>query len=83
MAGSADLVEHLVYSDGVASVSVFVEPSGKKKDDLAGASRIGAANAYTAEIDGHQVTAVGEVPTDTVRMIARSMQRDHSAIASQ
>lgn len=83
MAGAERAVEHLVYSDGVASVSVFVEPAGARKDSLDGASRIGAANAYTAEVDGHQVTAVGEVPAETVRMIARSMQRQSSAVAAQ
>ena len=83
MAGSDRAVEHLVYTDGVASVSVFVEPAGSEEADLNGASRIGAANAFTAEVDGHQVTAVGEVPGDTVRMIARSMRQSTSSVASQ
>lgn len=83
MAGSERAVEHLVYTDGVASVSVFVESADSKEEDLKGDSRIGAANAFTIVVDGHQVTAVGEVPTDTVRMIARSMQRQSAAVASQ
>jgi sigma-E factor negative regulatory protein RseB len=83
MAGSERAVEHLVYTDGVASVSVFVEPSGASKEGMAETSRIGAANAFTAVVEGHQVTAVGEVPINTVRMIARSMQRQSAAVASQ
>jgi sigma-E factor negative regulatory protein RseB len=83
MAGAERMVEHLVYTDGVASVSVFVESADREKDDLKGESRIGAANAYTAVVDGHQVTAVGEVPMGTVRMIARSMQRETSSVAAQ
>ena len=83
MAGSDRSVDHLVYTDGVASVSVFVEAAGSEEADLKGASRIGAANAFTADVDGHQVTAVGEVPGDTVRMIARSMRQSTSSVASQ
>ena len=83
MAGSGRAVEHLVYTDGVASVSVFVEDVGSSKEDLKGPAQIGAANAFTALVDGHQITAVGEVPTDTVRMIARSMERQSSSVAAQ
>jgi sigma-E factor negative regulatory protein RseB len=83
MTGSDRAVEHLVYTDGMAAVSVFVEDVGSGKDDLKGAAQIGAANAFTAIVEGHQITAVGEVPTDTVRMIARSMERESSSVASQ
>lgn len=84
MAGSERAVEHLVYTDGVALVSVFVEEAGARTEDMAGTSRIGAANAFTAVVDGHQVTAVGEVPSNTVRMIARSMERrSPPAVAAQ
>lgn len=83
MAGSARAVEHLVYTDGVAAVSVFVEDVGSDEKGMKGDNQIGAANAFTAIVDGHQITAVGEVPTDTVRMIARSMERESSSVASQ
>ena len=73
--GTDHEVDHLVYSDGLASVSVFVEPAEKSDQSMAGATRIGSASAYTAMIDGHQVTAVGEVPGATVKRIARSVQR--------
>ena len=76
-------MDHLVYSDGMASVSVFVEPVGPESDDLDGDSTIGGANAYSTRISGHNVTAVGEVPADTVQMIARSVQTQSAAVASQ
>ena len=41
----------------------------------AGWAILGASNSYTAEIDGFQVTAVGEVPGITVQRIASSMRR--------
>ena len=83
LAGSESPVEHLVYSDGVASVSVFVEPAGGDSNELAGDSTIGGANAFSTRIEGYDVTAVGEVPSDTVRMIARSVRAQSAAIASQ
>jgi sigma-E factor negative regulatory protein RseB len=66
-------VAHIVYSDGVASVSVFVEAGRAGAGKLEGASRIGAAYAFGTVVDGHQVTVIGEVPGHTVRMIANSL----------
>ncbi len=69
-------VEHLVYSDGLAAVSVFAEqlPDSHTKP-LNGASRMGAVNAFGTVIDKHQITVVGEVPPTTVKMIAMSVKR--------
>ncbi|MFZ1623472.1 MAG: MucB/RseB C-terminal domain-containing protein [Gammaproteobacteria bacterium] len=67
-------MEHLVYSDGIASVSVFVEAGVTASEQGEGVSRMGAANAYTAMNRGYLVTAVGEVPVRTTEMIARSLQ---------
>lgn len=66
-------VAHIVYSDGVASVSVFVEGATGAEDSLEGASRIGAAYAFGTTLEGRQVTVIGEVPGHTVRMIAQSL----------
>ncbi|CAN5194308.1 sigma factor AlgU regulator MucB [soil metagenome] len=74
LVGSEFPVEHLVYSDGLASVSVFVESAESAPDPLDGLSRVGAANAYTTRVEGHQVTAVGEVPASTVEIIAESVR---------
>lgn len=73
MSGSEDPVTHIVYSDGVANVSVFVAPMGEAISE--GASRVGGSNSYSAIIDGHRVTAVGEVPAMTVEQIATTMAR--------
>ena len=63
---------HVLYSDGLASVSVFIEPA--KESMPARHSRIGTSNSYSVEHDGHLVTAVGEVPPRTVERIASSMR---------
>ena len=68
-------VEHLVYSDGMASVSVFIEPAEANDQELAGLSRMGAAHAYTLMIGDRQITAVGEVPPVTVERLARSLRQ--------
>lgn len=72
--GSEHAVDHMVYSDGLASVSVFVEPAEATDRELGGLSRIGAAHAYTLIHAGQQITAVGEVPPETVEQIARSLR---------
>jgi len=72
--GAEHPVEHLVYSDGLASVSVFVEPAEATDQELSGLSRMGAAHAFTLILDGQQITAVGEVPPNTVERMARSVR---------
>jgi sigma-E factor negative regulatory protein RseB len=73
-------VTHLVFSDGLASVSVFVEPQaslpGDKSSIPAAAlmTNMGSSTALSTEVDGHKVTTIGEVPPDTVRAITRSLR---------
>ena len=66
---------HLMYSDGLASVSVFIELSESSTHRLSGASKMGALNAYGKQMDGAQITVMGEVPEATVATIAESMER--------
>lgn len=72
--GSGAAVQHLVFSDGLASVSVFIEPTSRTAVPLQGLSKMGSAYAFSTEVEGHQVTAVGEVPAATVRVIASSVE---------
>jgi sigma-E factor negative regulatory protein RseB len=72
--GADHAVEHMVFSDGLASVSVFVEPAEATDGELSGLSRMGAAHAFTLILDGQQITAVGEVPPHTVESIARAVR---------
>jgi sigma-E factor negative regulatory protein RseB len=63
---------HLMYSDGLASVSVFIEQGKKSHHQLDGASSMGALNAYGKRVGEHSVTVMGEVPASTVMQIAQS-----------
>lgn len=66
--------EQLVFSDGLASVSVFIEPKDNQRSPFTGSAQIGAMAAYGRVVNGYQVTVVGEVPLDTVEMIAESLR---------
>ena len=74
IAGSPYPVDHLVYSDGLATVSVFIEDPKSTPEVAEGHSRFGSANAFSLTLDGRQVTAVGEVPRQTVESIAISLR---------
>jgi len=70
-------VEHFVFSDRLSAYSIYIEAD--TEDGLEGVTRIGAAHAAGRRIDGHQVTAVGEVPAATVEAAvagARLVGRD-------
>jgi len=89
MPGSQDPVAHLVYSDGMASVSVFVEVQTKTQNasgtnpaatPAATEARVGSSSAFSTVIEGgYKVTAVGEVPLETVKSIANSVKSSSSA----
>ena len=79
MPGSSSPVDHLVFTDGLASVSVFVEETlqpaqAGAEEQMNESARVGSSSAFSTVIDGHKVTAVGEVPPATVRFIANSVQ---------
>ena len=66
---------HMVYSDGLASVSVFIEKNQGTEKRLLGVASMGALNAFGRSMDDYFVTAVGEVPVKTVESMALSTVR--------
>jgi sigma-E factor negative regulatory protein RseB len=74
LAGSGVPVNHYVYSDGLATVSVFIQAPAPGKPPVQGTTRSGVASAFTTVVDGHQVTAVGEVPPRTLKYIATGLR---------
>ena len=77
MATSQMPVGHLVYSDGLAMVSVFVEKLMPDIAPMQGYSSRGAVNAFSRVADQHQITVVGELPLPTVRRIAGSVVKSN------
>jgi sigma-E factor negative regulatory protein RseB len=88
LGGASVPATHLVYSDGLATVSVFVEAGRHDKSGAEqpateepprqGLVRVGSGFVYSTVVQGHQVTAVGEVPAQTVEFIGRSVKSSTS-----
>lgn len=72
MSGNDKFVTHILYSDGLANVSVFIAEAGS--EDAEAPSRVGGSNSFSVVNDSRNITAVGEVPAVTVEQIARSMR---------
>ncbi|MCL5974440.1 MAG: MucB/RseB C-terminal domain-containing protein [Gammaproteobacteria bacterium] len=67
-------VEQRVYSDGLSSVSVFIEKMRAQHNHFHGGSHMGAVNAFGSVIHAHFVTVVGEVPAVTVEKIGAAIE---------
>jgi sigma-E factor negative regulatory protein RseB len=69
--GTDQFIQQMVYTDGLASLSIFIE----KKTDLtqSGVSSMGAVNAFIRILNDHSLTAIGEVPAITVRQFAEAV----------
>ena len=68
-------VGHVIYSDGLAALSVFIEPMANKTSlPLAGLSHQGSINIYSRQVASHLVTAVGEAPAESVKRLAESVE---------
>jgi sigma-E factor negative regulatory protein RseB len=74
VAGTGSPVSHLVYSDGLATISVFIQTPVPGKAPARGTTRSGVASAFSTVVEGHQVTAVGEVPPQTLEYIATGLR---------
>lgn len=68
-----DPIDQYVFSDGLSSLSVFIEPHARE-EAFSGVSRLGAINAWGGQVEGYQVTAVGEVPAVTILGVIQGMQ---------
>jgi len=72
--GKHDPVAHLVFSDGLVAVSVFVEPLAGTPV-ATGHSQQGGLNVFSMKNEDFLVTVLGEAPPATVRQIAQSVAR--------
>lgn len=73
--GEARPVGQMVFSDGLAAVSVFIEPLAQRREAArTGLASMGAIHIYTREVANHMVTVVGEAPAASVRRIADAVE---------
>ena len=69
-----------IFSDGLATVSLFIEPAdGQPQHPARGVAGHGATHALTAYINGTpgrswRVTAVGEAPLRTLEALVQSLE---------
>ena len=73
LSGKTAPVDQMIFSDGIASVSLFIEPISKAIRPKTGHMVIGSTNICANVIDGYQITVVGEVPAATVLQIAKAV----------
>lgn len=67
-------VIQIVYSDGLAGISVFIEPSDNDDDDHPGLSSQGMIQIYSRVTGNFLVTVVGEVPPGTAMQVGDSVR---------
>jgi sigma-E factor negative regulatory protein RseB len=67
-------VVHIVYSDGLAGISVFIEKIGETMDIHPGLSSQGAVHVFSRLVGDNLVTVVGEVPPRAVIQVADSVR---------
>lgn len=74
-AGAAEGSMQWIFSDGLASVSLFVEPYDRQRHVQEGVLASGATQTLTRRIDDWWLTVVGEVPPQTLKAFAQSLER--------
>ena len=73
IAASTQPVQHMVVTDGLASVSVFIAKPDAVNRVFSGTMGRGALHTHALSLNSHQITVVGEVPESTVKMIGQSI----------
>jgi len=69
--GTDQFMHQMVYTDGLASLSIFIERQTGATHQ--GGTSMGAVNAFIRILNNHSVTAIGEVPALTVKEVAESV----------
>lgn len=64
-----------IFSDGLASVSIFVEPFDRQRHGQESSLSMGATQTITRQLDAYWVTVMGEVPMGTLKLFANGLER--------
>lgn len=64
---------HVVFSDGLAAVSVFIEPLRRAEPVVLGSAKHGAVNVFKRRVGDMLITALGEVPSHSLERIAEGV----------
>ena len=63
-----------IFSDGLASVSIFVEPLDRQRHLREASLSLGATQTMTRQLGVYWITLVGEVPMTTLRLFASGLE---------
>jgi len=66
--------EQLLFSDGLSSFSVYLEPAAEGAVEALLQAR-GGTHIFSDMVEGSLVTVIGEVPAPTVRMVGSRLRR--------
>lgn len=75
---SADVADEpmqWIFSDGLASVSIFVEPFDRARHGKPASLSLGATQTMTRQLDAYWLTVMGEVPMATLQRFANGLER--------
>lgn len=64
-----------IFSDGLATVSLFVEAYDRKRHIQEGSMAMGATHTLTRRMNDAWLTVVGEVPLATLKIFAHQLER--------
>jgi sigma-E factor negative regulatory protein RseB len=64
-----------IFSDGLASVSIFVEPFDRQRHERESSLSMGATQTITRQLDAYWITVMGEVPMATLKLFANGLER--------
>ena len=67
------LNHHMVFSDGLAYISLFIQPLSKGQKPKVGNATMGVTNVSARYENGYQIMAVGSVPIKTVETFSNAV----------
>lgn len=73
----------MLVSDGLAVLSVYVEPARAGEEVLEGPANLGPLNAFGRKLDEYLITSVGEVPPRTARAVNQAVRRRDASDAQR
>ena len=66
---------HLIFSDGLAAISIFIEPlHGQDTQSELGMLAMGATNVYQRVVGDHLLVLMGEVPQATLKLFGDGIE---------
>ncbi len=71
------MTEQIIFSDNLATVSLFIQKQDENENGFVGFRRLGSVNAYGRIINDYHVIVMGDVPAKTVSVIGNSVIFKH------